>query len=193
MEFNIGDKVQVRQVVSDHSSSYPVGFTPAMESMQGRVGLITNKHYGPNRVYYHLSISDDYFWHEEWLEPADDVSIFIGFSAKTKEEAFRKAKEKIEKVFGPKDWTSDEISAAQAKVIFLVSKVVTEGGDVKFIKSGEAILCNVYKSSFRSDTKLFGIATPRGQDVPNDWIGKCVALCSALHEPIPFFITNKNK
>lgn len=193
MEFNIGDKVQVRQVVSDYSSFCPVGFTPAMKSMQGRVGLITNKIYGPNRVYYRLSISDDYAWHEEWLEPADDVSIFISFSAKTKEEALQKAKEKIEEVFGPKDWTSDEISAAQAKVIFLVSKVVTEGGDVCFTKSGKSILCEVSKNCFCPDSVLTGISTPKGQDNPNDWIGKCVALCSALHEPIPFFITNKNR
>lgn len=193
MEFNIGDKVRVRHVVSDFALSYPIGFSPAMTSMQGQVGLITNKIYGPERIYYWLSISEDYAWHEEWLEPEDDAPVFIGFSAKTKEEALRKAKEKIEEVFAPKDWTESDISAARTNVIYLTSKVVSEGGDVCFTKNGKSIVCEVSKDSFCPDSVLTGISTPRGQDKPNDWIGKCVALCSALHEPIPTFITNKNR
>lgn len=191
--FNIGDKVRVSNIVPNSSWRAPDGFTPAMMIMQGKEGVVTNKIYGCNCIYYKLSISDDYAWRDEWLEPAGEFRAFISFSAQNREEAFQKAKEKIEEVFGPKDWTSDEISAAQTKVIYLASKVIAEGGDVKFIKSGKAIFCKVYKSSFNLDKQVHGIATPKGQDVPNDWIGKCVALCSALHEPIPFFITNKNK
>lgn len=37
-----------------------------------------------------------------------------------------------------------------------------------------------------------GFAKPFDHDPFNEWIGKCVAACKAMGEPIPSFITHKN-
>ena len=97
MEFNIGDKVRVRHVVSDFALSYPIGFSPAMTGMQGQVGLITNKVYGPERIYYWLSISEDYAWHEEWLELKMTLLYLLVFQLKPKKRLFEKQKKKLKK------------------------------------------------------------------------------------------------
>lgn len=42
---------------------------------------------------------------------------------------------------------------------------------------------------FMADKVTHGSAKCSDNDEPNEWIGKCVALCKALHKPIPKFIT----
>lgn len=37
-----------------------------------------------------------------------------------------------------------------------------------------------------------GFAKPFDHDPFNEWIGKCVAACKAMGEPIPGFIAHKN-
>lgn len=184
--FNIGDKVRVSDKILKSAAPYQTKDFAGQIVTISYIGRYTGKFF----------IEEDdgaYAWDRDWFEPFEGKAITFSFIARSKEEALEVASKEIEKFFGPKDWTPDEISAAQTKVIYLASKVIAEGGDVKFIKSGKAIFCKVYKSSFQLDNQINGIATPKGQDVPNDWIGKCVAICSALHEPIPFFITNKNR
>lgn len=116
----------------------------------------------------------------------------ISFTASTKEEAMTMAKKIIEKSFTPKEWTAKEIAAAKEEVIRLVTQVTREGGDVTFSKSSNCIMCDFYKDSFSMERRT-KFSEPHGEDVFNPWIGKCVALCKAMKEPIPSFILNKNK
>lgn len=204
-KFNIGDKVKIKKsfLYPRYENgrvilSVPEGIAKYRdrELTIGKIG----GHCRYNFPVYCVKEDKDsncglgYTWAEDWLEPADKNNIItISFSATTKEEAMENAKKEIEKLFQPEDWTETEITIAQELISVLVGKVVKNGGDVCFTKSGKSILCEVSKDSFCPDSVLTGISTPRGQDVPNDWIGKCVALCSAVHEPIPVFIRNKNR
>lgn len=69
--FNIGDKVRISNVVPNSSLRALNVFTPEMMAMRGKEGVVINKIDGCNYVYYKLSISDDYVWRDEWLEPVN--------------------------------------------------------------------------------------------------------------------------
>lgn len=59
-------------------------------------------------------------------------------------------------------------------------------------RSGNTVCCMVYTSSFDDESAFKGFAKPFDHDPFNEWIGKCVAACKAMGEPIPSFITHKN-
>lgn len=61
-----------------------------------------------------------------------------------------------------------------------------------FQRSSNTVFCNVYTSSFDNGYASKGSAKPFDHDPFNEWIGKCVAACKAMGEPIPSFITHKN-
>lgn len=86
----------------------------------------------------------------------------------------------------------DEIAAARKKVVELSSLVTEHGGDMIFQRSGNTVCCMVYTSSFDDKSASKGFAKPFDHDPFNEWIGKCVAACKAMGEPIPGFITHKN-
>lgn len=67
------------------------------------------------------------------------------------------------------------------------------GGDVAFDDAYQenVLVCTVRPDCFSLDESC-GRSVPRGKDVYNVWIGKCVVLCKALHRPIPNFIRLKN-
>lgn len=90
-------------------------------------------------------------------------------------------------------WTDDEIAAARKKVVELSSKITEQGGDMIFQRIGDnTIACGVYASSFDIEPEHKGYAKPFDHDPFNEWIGKCVAACKAMGEPIPGFISHKN-
>ena len=89
-------------------------------------------------------------------------------------------------------WTDDEIAAARKKVVELSSRVTEHGGDMLFERSGNIVKCIIYTSSFDNKPASKGFAKPFDHDPFNEWIGKCVAACKAMGEPIPSFITHKN-
>lgn len=185
MKFNVGDKVRVSKNIIN------ANVPDEMKDFAG--AIVTISYVGEHFEEY--SIMEDYeghCWKEKWFTPIKGKVITISFIAETKEAAMRTAKKKIEEVFSSKDWTDADISAARDLIASLVSKAVKDGGEVSFKKIGNTISCCLYESSF-SFFHETADATPQGQDIPNDWIGKCVSICKVMHEPIPSFITNKNR
>lgn len=71
------------------------------------------------------------------------------------------------------------------KVVELSSRVTEHGGDMIFQRSGNTVCCMVYTSSFDDESAFKGFAKPFDHDPFNEWIGKCVAACKAMGEPIP--------
>lgn len=137
----------------------------------------------------------------------DTVTIEIEVSLDDKAEAHRIAHKAVELAFksyaaitkaakaedtAPTTWTDDEIAAARKKVVELSSRVTEQGGDMIFQRFGDKIVCAVYASSFDGGSASKGYAKPFDHDPFNEWIGKCVAACKAMDEPIPSFITHKN-
>lgn len=138
-------------------------------------------------------------------EEPDTVTIKIEVSLDDKAEAHRIAHKAVELAFksyaaitkAAKEpvsitWTDDEIAAARKKVVELSSRVTEQGGDMIFQRSGDTVTCVVYTSSFDDESAAKGYAKPFDHDPFNEWIGKCVAACKAMGEPIPSFITHKN-
>lgn len=138
-------------------------------------------------------------------EEPDTVTIEIEVSLDDKAEAHRIAHKAVELAFksyaaitkatndpASITWTDDEIAAARKKVVELSSRVTEHGGDMIFQRSGNTVCCMVYTSSFDDESAFKGFAKPFDHDPFNEWIGKCVAACKAMGEPIPSFITHKN-
>ena len=138
-------------------------------------------------------------------EEPDTVTIEIEVSLDDKAEAHRIAHKAVElavksyaaitkaaKEPASITWTDDEIAAARKKVVELSSRVTEQGGDMIFQRFGNTVNCVVYTSSFDDESAAKGFAKPFDHDPFNEWIGKCVAACKAMGEPIPSFITHKN-
>lgn len=188
MKFNVGDKVRIV-----NGPACPGVDSITINERKKYFNKVVTIAHSYNDGYYRIEEdSCRFIWHGHWLKPVKDGIITISFFAKTKEEAMENAKKEIEKLFQPDDWTNKEIVMAKEEVVRLVTKVTEEGGDVSFSKSGNCIMCDFYKDSFTMQRRS-KFSTPKGQDIFNPWIGKCVALCKVLKEPIPSFILNKNK
>lgn len=147
-------------------------------------------------------------------EEPDTVTIEIEVSLDDKAEAHRIAHKAVELAFksyaaitkaandsASITWTDDEIAAARKKVVDaaarkkvveLSSRVTEQGGDIIFQRSGNTVFCIIYTSSFDDEYASKSSAKPFDHDPFNEWIGKCVAACKAMGEPIPSFITHKN-
>ena len=135
----------------------------------------------------------------------DTVTIEIEVSLDDKAEAHRIAHKAVELAFKSYSaitkatndpasitWIDDEIAAARKKVVELSSRVTEQGGDMIFERSGNTVYCVIYTSSFDDKSASKGFAKPFDHDPFNEWIGKCVAACKAMGEPIPGFIAHKN-
>lgn len=135
----------------------------------------------------------------------DTVTIKIEVNLDDKAEAHRIAHKAVELAFKsyaaitkaakeavPTTWTDDEIESARKKVVELSSRVAEQGGDMIFQRSDDSIVCIVYHSSFDDAATAKAYSRPFDHDPFNEWIGKCVAACKAMEEPIPAFITHKN-
>lgn len=91
-------------------------------------------------------------------------------------------------------WTDEEIEKARQIVAYLADGIVYDGGDLRFISyDDDLISAAAWTDSFNAGTQKDGTSKPHGEDVYNPWIGKCVALCKAMGEPVPEFIMNKNR
>lgn len=138
-----------------------------------------------------------YTWDNRWYrESPSKNTVTISFNPYDAPSAYRAVKEAIEDYFASREWTEEEISKAKEMVGDMVREVVVNGGDVCFDKrsrNDKAITASVSKDCFNIETCQEKTSEPYGQDIFNPWIGKCVALCAALHRPTPDFITNKNK
>ena len=192
MSFNVGDKV--RLVDNSYKFKGP-GVVPEMRKYFGKTVTLFSEFNDFPGCWWITEDKGDYLWHESWFEPVNcpkENKMLIAFSACTKEEAEKMAKEEIEKVFGPKSWTEKEIADAKEITVSLMDKVARNGGEVTFSKYNKCIHCSVYSYSFSTESKD-GSADLSDKDAPNDWIGKCVAICKAMHEPVLKFIYDKNR
>ena len=134
-----------------------------------------------------------FFWDERWFEPIQKKTVTISFDPSDRAAAHKAVEEAIKEFYAPKDWTEDEISHAKNLVRDMIEEVFMSGGKVSFDNTYQknTLVCMVYPDCL-SLNKFLGRSTPHGKDIYNIWIGKCVALCKALHRPIPDFIRLKN-
>lgn len=184
-KFKVGEKVRVSDKILEQATF------DQMKKFAGKI--VTISYVGIYFDEYSIKEDDEtYAWKSGWLEPLERETVTFSFSACSKEEALKIAKKEIEKAFPPKDWTDTDITIARDLTAFLVSKAVKDGGEITFSKQGKTIVCCFYENSF-SVSHAIAEAKPHGSDVPNDWIGKCVAVCKVMHEPVPKFIYNKNR
>ena len=106
-------------------------------------------------------------------------------------------------------YTEEQIDEAKKITLNMIQEVYSNGDEALFfshadkktyyaflIKSGTCCDVEVTSSPVGSTTTIDSMtdgtivsnATCSNNDEPNEWIGKCVALCKALHKPIPKFI-----
>lgn len=107
---------------------------------------------------------------------------------------------------GKHSYTSEQIDKAKQIVLDTIHELYSESKGSVVLSTGvfepKTIHAYVFengKSSitsgaggtvpFMADKVAHGSAKCSDNDEPNEWIGKCVALCKALHKPIPKFIT----
>lgn len=188
-KFKIGDKVRV---LSDPPRFLDdPGIDDEMESYFG--SIVTIRSY-INSLWCRIEEDDeDFIWDDRWFEPIQKETVTISFDPSDRAAAHKAVDEAIEKFYASKDWTDDEILQAKNLVKDMVQEVFMSGGDVGFDDACQknTIVCIVHPDCFSLDESC-GRSAPHGKDVYNIWIGKCVALCKALHRPIPDFIRLKN-
>lgn len=193
-KFNIGDKVRI----CPHAKSdnvHGINFAASMEKYKGKEFIITNRFIRDSFPLYYLSADKDdlirWIWVEEWLEPVNCITI--SFDPSDRAAAHKAVEEAIKEFYTPKDWTEEEISSAKNLMKDMIQEVFMSGGDVAFDDACQenTIVCVVRPDCFSLDDSC-GRSAPHGKDIYNIWIGKCVALCKALHRPIPDFIRLKN-
>ena len=104
-------------------------------------------------------------------------------------------------------YTAEQIAEARERVLEMVHDVYADSGEILFFSSKDkktyyAVLikngvhCNLEAdlgqvenpATIYADDSVIGRSKCSDNDEPNEWIGKCVALCKALHKPIPSFI-----
>lgn len=134
-----------------------------------------------------------FFWDERWFEPVQKKTVTISFDPSDKAAAHKAVEEAIKTFYAPKDWTEEEISSAKNLMKDMIQEVFMSGGDVAFDDACQenTLVCVVRPDCF-SLKESCGRSAPHGKDIYNIWIGKCVALCNALHRAIPDFIRLKN-
>lgn len=191
-KFKIGDKVRI---LPDPPRFFN---DPAlMDKMKHYLGkeVIITSYDTENPAWCTIKEDDrEFFWDERWFEPIQKKTVTISFDPSDKSAAHKAVEEAIKEFYAPKDWTEDEISRAKNLVRDMIQEVFMAGGDVGFDDNAyqkNTIVCVVRPICFSLDESC-GRSTPHGKDIYNIWIGKCVALCKALHRPIPDFIRLKN-
>lgn len=92
------------------------------------------------------------------------------------------------------DWTPEEIRTAQDAIAKLVHYVTVNGGDISWAKDNHGnIWCRHRRDLHEPFNKANkGMAKKMSEDTYNEWIGKYVSLCHAMHFPLPAFIRFKN-
>lgn len=104
-------------------------------------------------------------------------------------------------------YTAEQIAEAKGIVLDMIHDVYADDSEALFLGSQDkkvnyAVLiangtnCRLDTGSgpfgnpatIHADDSMIGHSKCSDHDEPNEWIGKCVALCKALHKPIPAFI-----
>ena len=101
-------------------------------------------------------------------------------------------------------WTPDEVERAKTIVLDTIREIYEESkGSVMFSRdAGSDKIFDAYliekglsrlgyrpwDNALEARKVRKGTARCSDTDEPNEWIGKCVALCKVLHKPIPSFI-----
>lgn len=189
-KFKIGDKVRV---LADppHFTDDP-GINDEMESYFG--DIVTISSYLVDSSWCRIEEDDrNFIWDDRWFEPIQNKTVTISFDPSDRASAHKAVEEAIKAFYAPKDWTDDEISSAKDLMKDMIQEVFMSGGDVAFDDACQenTLVCVVRPDCFSLDESC-GRSAPHGKDIYNIWIGKCVALCKALHRPIPDFIRLKN-
>lgn len=167
MKYKVGDRVRI----VDHRTSGMNG-AGYMDKWLGKVMTIRNV----NSFCYHMEEDND-----------DPLRPGVGWAW---------YEEMVVGLAGPEDWTPEEIAYARDMVTDLACTVIYNGGDVQFCHDWEGknnISCTIYFHTEDDHSEIEAISKPQHDDIFNPWIGKCVAICKALKEPIPDFIYKKNK
>ena len=160
-------------------------------------------------------------WHEKWFEVCDENGNVINVgnnvrSSKIKrfakidvdlansEEARKLLEDKIQEYESRHNWTEREIEKAKALTKEKICELFEKGLYTSFLvdKKEQEVSCLVSfcKQGFsKCEYEKAGVkripayAESSGNDVPNQWIGKCVAIHKAMNLPVPDFIMNKNR
>ena len=106
--------------------------------------------------------------------------------------------------FGKHVWTPEEVERAKTIVLDCIREIYEESkGSVMFSRdAGSDKIFDAYliekglsrlgyrpwDNALEARKVRKGTAKCSDTDEPNEWIGKCVALCKVLHKPIPSFI-----
>lgn len=95
---------------------------------------------------------------------------------------------------GKHSYTTEQIEKAKKLCGEIMAEAFDDGKtfnirilDKNYDKKSGAVTCDIAR--FNGASRATGNAKCSDHDEYNVWIGRCVALCKALHKPIPKFIT----
>lgn len=131
---------------------------------------------------------------EDFKNDPDTITITV--RADDREFAHRCLDSAIDEYEKRYDWTPMDICKARAICIILLKKAFQKNLCPVFYKQKNfydepIVKCRLDFGSFPAAKEA--IAAPSGKDKFNWDIGRCVALCKVMGEPVPDFIKNKNK
>lgn len=127
----------------------------------------------------------------------DSDTIIIAVRADNREFAHKCLDDAIDEYEKKYEWTPAEIERAKDKVCSLLIRAYEKSLCPVFYRKygldkSPYVACSVNFGTFGKDRGTT-FAIPKGKDKFNWDIGRCVALCKAMGEPVPDFIKNKNK
>lgn len=130
---------------------------------------------------------------EDFKNDPDTITITV--RADDREFAHRCLDSAIDEYERRYEWTPAEIERAKDKNCSLLMKAYKKGLCPVFYNLEDLkdpfVRCDLNYGTFGIDKITY--AFPKGKDKFNWDIGRCVALCKAMGEPVPDFIKNKNK
>lgn len=131
---------------------------------------------------------------EDFKNDPDTITITV--RADDREFAHRCLDSAIDEYEKRYDWTPMDICKARTICTILLKQAFQKNLCPVFYNledrnEGSFVRCDLNYGTFGVDKIAY--AFPKGKDKFNWDIGRCVALCKAMGEPVPDFIKNKNK
>lgn len=132
---------------------------------------------------------------EDFKNDPDTITITV--RADDREFAHKCLDDAIDEYERRHEWTPAEIERAKDEVCSLLIRAYEKSLCPVFYKKygldkSPYVECKISFGTFGKD-KGSTFAIPKGKDKFNWDIGRCVAFCKAMGEPVPDFIKNKNK
>lgn len=132
---------------------------------------------------------------EDFKNDPDTITITV--RADDREFAHRCLDDAINTYEKKYEWTPAEIERAKDKNCSLLMRAYKKNLCPVFYKKYSSdglpyVACSINFGTFGKDRGTT-FAIPKGKDKFNWDIGRCVALCKVMGEPVPDFIKNKNK